>query len=66
MDQNGNADNVDAGADSTQFALFAGNGWEDNLNLHKRRKRFNFGYMKKAMEDANRSVMQKDSNITKV
>ncbi|KAF5761951.1 putative transcription factor interactor and regulator CCHC(Zn) family [Helianthus annuus] len=66
MDQNENADNVYAGADSTQFALFAGNGWEDNWNLHKRRKRFNFSYMKKAMEDANRSVMQKGSNITKV
>ncbi|KAJ0443529.1 putative transcription factor & chromatin remodeling ARID family [Helianthus annuus] len=68
LDQNGNTDNVYAGADSTstQFALFASNGWEDNWNLHKRRKRFNFGYMKKAMEDANRSVMEKGSNITKV
>ncbi|KAJ0716656.1 putative transcription factor & chromatin remodeling ARID family [Helianthus annuus] len=54
------------GADSTQFALFAGNGWEDDWNLHKRRKRFNFSYVKKAVEDANRSVMQQGSNITKV
>ncbi|KAM0072650.1 putative transcription factor & chromatin remodeling ARID family [Helianthus debilis subsp. tardiflorus] len=64
--QNENADNVHNGADSTQFALFTGNGWESNWNLHKRRKRFNFSYMKKAMEDANRSVMQQDSNITNV
>ncbi|KAF5823706.1 putative transcription factor interactor and regulator CCHC(Zn) family [Helianthus annuus] len=60
------AGNDHNGADSTQFALFAGNGWEDDRNLHKRRKRFNFSYMKKAVEDANRSVMQQGSNITKV
>ncbi|MFS8012085.1 hypothetical protein Hanom_Chr14g01316631 [Helianthus anomalus] len=54
------------GADSTQFALFAGYGREDDWNVHKRRKRFNFNHMKKAVEDANRSVMQQGSNITKV
>ncbi|MFS7920029.1 hypothetical protein Hanom_Chr03g00219501 [Helianthus anomalus] len=53
-------------ADTTQFALFAGKGWEDDWNVHKKRKRFNFNHMKKAVEDANRSVMQQGSNITKV
>ncbi|KAJ0665484.1 putative transcription factor & chromatin remodeling ARID family [Helianthus annuus] len=53
-------------ADSTEYALFAGNGWEDDWNLHKKRKRFNFNHMKKAVEDTNRSVMQQASNITKV
>ncbi|MFS7901087.1 putative transcription factor & chromatin remodeling ARID family [Helianthus anomalus] len=66
MNQNEKADKVYAGVDSTHFAFFAGNGWEDNWNLHKRRKRFNFSYMKKAMDDANGSVMQKGFNITKV
>ncbi|KAJ0725192.1 putative transcription factor interactor and regulator CCHC(Zn) family [Helianthus annuus] len=53
---------------SNQYALFTGNGWEDDWNLHKKRKRFNFNHnhMKKAVEDANRSVMQQASNITKV
>ncbi|KAJ0863029.1 putative transcription factor & chromatin remodeling ARID family [Helianthus annuus] len=64
--QDENADDDHNGADSTQFALFAGNIWEDNWNLHKRRKRFNFSYTKKAVEDANQSVMQQNSNITKV
>ncbi|KAJ0771195.1 putative transcription factor interactor and regulator CCHC(Zn) family [Helianthus annuus] len=66
MNQNEQADNAHAGVDATQFALFAGNGWEDNWNLHKRRKRFNFSYMKKAVDDANQSVMKKGFNITKV
>ncbi|KAJ0904567.1 putative transcription factor & chromatin remodeling ARID family [Helianthus annuus] len=48
-------------ADSAQYALFAGNGWEDDWNLQKKRKRFNFNHMKKAVEDANRSVMQQAS-----
>ncbi|MFS7918191.1 hypothetical protein Hanom_Chr03g00197941 [Helianthus anomalus] len=45
-------------ADSTQYALFTGNGWEDDWNLQKKRKRFNFNHMKKIIEDANRSVME--------
>ncbi|MFS7959902.1 hypothetical protein Hanom_Chr08g00696581 [Helianthus anomalus] len=53
-------------SDSTQYALFAGNGWQDDWNIHKKRKRFNVNHMKKAVEDANRSVMQQASNITKV
>ncbi|KAJ0756597.1 putative transcription factor & chromatin remodeling ARID family [Helianthus annuus] len=57
-------DHDDAG--STQYALYAGNGWTDDWNLHKRRKRFNFYHMKKAVEDANRGVMQPRTNITKV
>ncbi|KAJ0881998.1 putative transcription factor interactor and regulator CCHC(Zn) family [Helianthus annuus] len=60
------ARNSQAGADLMHYALFAENGWADNWSAHKRRKRFNFNHMKKAMEEANRSVMQKDSNITKV
>ncbi|KAF5793268.1 putative transcription factor & chromatin remodeling ARID family [Helianthus annuus] len=48
-------------ADSAQYALFAGNGWEDDWNLQKKRKRFNFNHMRKAVEDANRSVMQQAS-----
>ncbi|KAJ0489612.1 putative transcription factor & chromatin remodeling ARID family [Helianthus annuus] len=60
------AGNGQNGAGSTHYALFAENGWADNWNLHKRRKRFNFNHMKKAVDDANRSVMQQGSNITKV
>ncbi|KAJ0493235.1 putative transcription factor interactor and regulator CCHC(Zn) family [Helianthus annuus] len=58
--------NSQAGADLMHYALFAENGWADNWSARKRRKRFNFNHMKKAMEEANRSVMQKGSNITKV
>ncbi|KAJ0792966.1 putative transcription factor & chromatin remodeling ARID family [Helianthus annuus] len=45
-------------ADSAQYALFAGNGWEDDWNFRKKRK---FNHMRKAVEDANRSVMQHTS-----
>ncbi|KAJ0735720.1 putative transcription factor interactor and regulator CCHC(Zn) family [Helianthus annuus] len=51
---------------SMHYALFAEDGWADNWSAHKRRKRFNFTHIRKAMEEANRSVMQKGSNITKV
>ncbi|MFS7900994.1 putative transcription factor & chromatin remodeling ARID family [Helianthus anomalus] len=62
----GDAMNSQAGADLMHYALFAENEWADNWSARKRRKRFNFTHMKKAMEEANRSVMQKGSNITKV
>ncbi|KAF5753761.1 putative transcription factor interactor and regulator CCHC(Zn) family [Helianthus annuus] len=51
---------------SMHYALFAEDGWADNWSARKRRKRFNFTHIRKAMEEANRSVMQKGSNITKV
>ncbi|MFS8015209.1 putative transcription factor interactor and regulator CCHC(Zn) family [Helianthus anomalus] len=51
---------------SMHYAMFAEDGWADNWSAHKRRKRFNFTHISKAMEEANRSVMQKGSNITKV
>ncbi|MFS8004198.1 putative transcription factor & chromatin remodeling ARID family [Helianthus anomalus] len=52
--------------DTTQFALFARKGCEDGWNVHKKRKRFNFDHVRKAVDDANRSVMQQSYNITKV
>ncbi|KAJ0494145.1 putative transcription factor & chromatin remodeling ARID family [Helianthus annuus] len=60
------AGDVHEDAGSNQYALFTGSGWEDDWNLHKKRKRFNFNHMKKTVEDAIRSVMQQASNITKV
>ncbi|KAL9999367.1 putative transcription factor & chromatin remodeling ARID family [Helianthus debilis subsp. tardiflorus] len=62
-----NATDVDHdNGDSTQFALFARKGCEDDWNVHKKRKRFNFDHIKKAVDDANRSVMQQGYKITKV
>ncbi|MFS7943720.1 putative transcription factor & chromatin remodeling ARID family [Helianthus anomalus] len=52
--------------DTTQFALFTRKGSEDDWNVHKKRKRFNFDHVKKAVDDANRSVIQHNYNITKV
>ncbi|KAJ0683607.1 putative transcription factor interactor and regulator CCHC(Zn) family [Helianthus annuus] len=52
--------------DGTQYALFTRKGSEDDWNIHKKRKRFNFDHAKKAVDDANRSVMQNNYNITKV
>ncbi|KAJ0802327.1 putative transcription factor interactor and regulator CCHC(Zn) family [Helianthus annuus] len=52
--------------DGTQYALFTRKGSEDDWNVHKKRKRFNFDHAKKAVDDANRSVMQYSYNITKV
>ncbi|KAJ0625061.1 putative transcription factor & chromatin remodeling ARID family [Helianthus annuus] len=60
------ADDDHDNGDTTQFALFDRKGWEDDWNVHKKRKRFNFNQMKKAVDDANRSVMQQGCNITKV
>ncbi|KAJ0543742.1 putative transcription factor & chromatin remodeling ARID family [Helianthus annuus] len=45
-------------AGSKQFALFAGND-EDSWNLMKKRKRFNFNHARWAVEEANRSVMER-------
>ncbi|KAJ0749333.1 hypothetical protein HanLR1_Chr05g0168661 [Helianthus annuus] len=55
------AGDVHDDAASAHYALFAGNEWEDDWNLQKKRKRFNFNNMRKAVEDANRSVMQHTS-----
>ncbi|MFS8015772.1 hypothetical protein Hanom_Chr15g01360591 [Helianthus anomalus] len=60
------ARNDQASTSSMHYALFSENEWTDNWNLHKRRKRFNFSHIKKAMDDANKSVMQQGPNITKV
>ncbi|KAJ0742217.1 putative transcription factor & chromatin remodeling ARID family [Helianthus annuus] len=41
------------------YALYAGNSWEGSWNLHKKRCRFNFSEARKAVDEANRSVMMK-------
>ncbi|KAJ0797662.1 putative transcription factor & chromatin remodeling ARID family [Helianthus annuus] len=41
------------------YALYAGNSWEGSWNLHKKRRRFNFSEARKAVDEANRSVMMK-------
>ncbi|XP_035836248.1 uncharacterized protein LOC110891416 isoform X1 [Helianthus annuus] len=52
--------------DTTHYALFTRKGSVDDWNVHKRRKRFNFDHVRKAVDDANRSVMEHSYNITKV
>ncbi|KAM0066835.1 putative transcription factor & chromatin remodeling ARID family [Helianthus debilis subsp. tardiflorus] len=58
--------NDQASTSSMHYALFSENGWTDNWNKHKRRRKFNFSHIKNVMDDANKSVMQQGSNITKV
>ncbi|KAJ0769929.1 putative transcription factor interactor and regulator CCHC(Zn) family [Helianthus annuus] len=60
------ARNDQASTSSMHYALFSENGWTDNWNMHKKRRKFNFSHIKKVMDDANTSVMQQGSNITKV
>ncbi|KAF5770252.1 putative transcription factor interactor and regulator CCHC(Zn) family [Helianthus annuus] len=62
----GNTRNDQANTSSMHYALFSENGWTDSWNMHKRRRKFNFSHIKKVMDDANKSVMQQGSNITKV
>ncbi|KAF5802191.1 putative transcription factor & chromatin remodeling ARID family [Helianthus annuus] len=45
-------------AASDHYALYAGNEWEGTWNLQKKRRRFDFNHARKAVEEANRSVMQ--------
>ncbi|MFS8019810.1 putative transcription factor & chromatin remodeling ARID family [Helianthus anomalus] len=45
-------------ATSDHYALFAGNGWESDWNLQKKRKRFNFNHARRDVEEANMSVME--------
>ncbi|MFS7901149.1 putative transcription factor & chromatin remodeling ARID family [Helianthus anomalus] len=52
--------------DTTHYALFTRKGSVDDWNVHKRRKRFNFDHVRKTVDDANRSVMEHNYNITKV
>ncbi|KAJ0444367.1 putative transcription factor interactor and regulator CCHC(Zn) family [Helianthus annuus] len=41
------------------YALYAGNSWEGSWRLHKKRRRFNFNEARKAVDEANKSVMMK-------
>ncbi|KAJ0936360.1 putative transcription factor & chromatin remodeling ARID family [Helianthus annuus] len=45
-------------AASDHYALFAGNERESDWNLQKKRKCFNFNHARKAVEEANKNVMQ--------
>ncbi|MFS7901023.1 putative transcription factor & chromatin remodeling ARID family [Helianthus anomalus] len=56
------ADPVPEDAASEHYALYAGNSWEGSWNLHKKRRRFNFNEARKAIDEANHSVMM---NATK-
>ncbi|KAJ0473565.1 putative transcription factor & chromatin remodeling ARID family [Helianthus annuus] len=51
------ADSVPEDAASEHYALYAGNSWEGSWNLHKKRRRFNFNEARKAIDEANRSVL---------
>ncbi|MFS8020201.1 putative transcription factor & chromatin remodeling ARID family [Helianthus anomalus] len=49
--ENATDDDHDNG-DTKQFSQFARKGCEDDWNVHKKRKRFNFDHMKKVVDDA--------------
>ncbi|KAM0023884.1 putative transcription factor interactor and regulator CCHC(Zn) family [Helianthus debilis subsp. tardiflorus] len=40
------------------FAFYAGNSWEGTWNTHKKRRKFNFNQARKAVEEANESVLK--------
>ncbi|MFS8000697.1 hypothetical protein Hanom_Chr12g01181411 [Helianthus anomalus] len=51
------ADPVPEDNASEHYALYARNSWEGSWNLHKKRRRFNFNEARKAVDEANRSVL---------
>ncbi|MFS7964186.1 putative transcription factor & chromatin remodeling ARID family [Helianthus anomalus] len=51
------ADPVPEDAASEHYALYVGNSWEGSWKLHKKRHRFNFNEARKAVDEANHSVM---------
>ncbi|KAJ0755590.1 putative transcription factor & chromatin remodeling ARID family [Helianthus annuus] len=40
------------------YAFYAGNSWEGAWNTHKKRRKFNFNQARKAVEEANESVLK--------
>ncbi|KAM0019766.1 putative transcription factor & chromatin remodeling ARID family [Helianthus debilis subsp. tardiflorus] len=40
------------------YALYAENSWEGAWNAHKKRRKFNFNHARKAVEEANESVLK--------
>ncbi|KAF5757893.1 putative transcription factor & chromatin remodeling ARID family [Helianthus annuus] len=51
------ADTAHEEAATEHYALYAGNSWEGTWNLHKKRRRFNFNEARKAVDEANYSVL---------
>ncbi|MFS7993811.1 putative transcription factor & chromatin remodeling ARID family [Helianthus anomalus] len=51
------ADTTHEEAATEHYALYAGNSWEGTWNLHKKRRRFNFNEARKAVDEANYSVL---------
>ncbi|MFS7985852.1 hypothetical protein Hanom_Chr11g01003511 [Helianthus anomalus] len=39
------------------YGLFAGNDWEGVMKMQKKRRRFDFNQARKAVDEANRSVL---------
>ncbi|KAL9994765.1 hypothetical protein Hdeb2414_s0875g00956611 [Helianthus debilis subsp. tardiflorus] len=46
------------------YALFVGNDWEGAKKMQKKRRRFDFKQAMKAMEEANRSVLNERNQAT--
>ncbi|MFS7962966.1 putative transcription factor & chromatin remodeling ARID family [Helianthus anomalus] len=51
------ADTAPEEAATEHYALYAGNSWEGTWNLHKKCRRFNFNEARKAVDEANYSVL---------
>ncbi|KAJ0790555.1 putative transcription factor & chromatin remodeling ARID family [Helianthus annuus] len=52
------ADAVKDVAAMDHYALYAGNDWEGAWNMHKRRRKFDFKEARKAVDEANESVLK--------
>ncbi|KAJ0752118.1 putative transcription factor & chromatin remodeling ARID family [Helianthus annuus] len=51
------ADDAQDEAAMDHYALYAGNDWEGAWKIHKKHRRFDFNQARKAVEEANRSVL---------
>ncbi|KAJ0816892.1 putative transcription factor interactor and regulator CCHC(Zn) family [Helianthus annuus] len=52
------AEDIKKVTEEETYALYAENSWEGTWNAHKKRRKFNFNHARKAVEEANASVLK--------
>ncbi|KAJ0455294.1 putative transcription factor & chromatin remodeling ARID family [Helianthus annuus] len=58
LERSTSAEEVKNVTEVESFALYAENSWEGAWNAHKKRRKFNFDHARKAVEEANASVLK--------
>ncbi|KAJ0643238.1 putative inositol-polyphosphate multikinase [Helianthus annuus] len=64
LERSTSAEEVKNVTEVESFALYAENSWEGAWNAHKKRRKFNFDHARKAVEEANASVLKGDREST--